>query len=326
MSSFFSGKQVIAMMHIPVDSIIASTRSWRVQQDLPVPTAEDWRFIRDLINSGTNIHLAAPELRMLDVVESQCRSLSFYEYLEERMFDEVACYLDNGVDAVMLENVAPPYFSRETMPAVVPGVMGCLAEALRKKYPQLKIGIQVLAFADDQAMQIAVRKGLDFIRTESALFEGVRPEGRTPNTGNLAQLYMVREILAAECGVSDVPLVLVDLQKKHTVFSEELEDLELWLDSILFEKLEGIILTGGATGQQADTAQLAKTRAFIDSLKEKGYSLPLFVGSGVNNSSIESTCKYADGAIVGSAFKRDCFWENEVDRLRVVAFMEKWRQ
>jgi len=38
-----------AMLHIPVDSIIAAPRQWKTQQGLPSPTPKDWRFINEFM-------------------------------------------------------------------------------------------------------------------------------------------------------------------------------------------------------------------------------------------------------------------------------------
>ena len=185
MDTSFIANELIAMLHIPVDSILASPRKWRRQCGLPQPTKKDWDFIGKLERNSADLDQSIPNSRFIQVIETQCRSLSFYNYLEERMLSELRCYVDNGVQSVMLENIAAPYFSRDSIPVVISGVMGCLAETLRRESPELHIGIQILAFGDNQAMQIAVRKGLNFIRTESALFKGTRPEGSTPNNGNL---------------------------------------------------------------------------------------------------------------------------------------------
>jgi len=45
----FYDNELIAMLHIPVDSIIAAPRQWKEQQGLPSPTPQDWIFINEFM-------------------------------------------------------------------------------------------------------------------------------------------------------------------------------------------------------------------------------------------------------------------------------------
>ena len=210
--------------------------------------------------------------------------------------------------------------------------MQAMAERLRHEYPDAPLGIQVLAFSDDWAMDIACRNGLSFIRCESALFEGVRPEGRTPNRGNLAKLYMARQQLLARRGAAGAgPQVYVDLQKKHTVFAAELDTLDPWLDNILFQKLEGIIITGKSTGSAVAEADLRQAREAIEKGKActaktlgRAWAPPLFVGSGVTIENLPLCARHADGLIVGSSLKRGGYWECPLDEERVKKMAGAW--
>ena len=166
------------------------------------------------------------------------------------------------------------------------------------------------------------------------LFEGVRPEGRTPNAGNLAKLYMMRNSLMTQLEKQGAgPQVFVDIQKKHTVFIAALDSLDLWLDNILFQKLEGIVVTGKATGQPVDEDDLRLTRTAIEKAKAESeavigmaWSPQLIVGSGVSVDNIGMCKRYADAVIVGSSFKKNGFWECPLDEERVKAFMDAWSE
>ncbi len=50
---------------------------------------------------------------------------------------------------------------------------------------------------------------------------------------------------------------------------------------------------------------------------------PVFANTGVRLSNLEATLATADGAIVGTTFKRDGYIWNEVDASRVREFMQK---
>src|SRR5262249_29845547 len=147
------------------------------------------------------------------------RALSFWPALWDRCSSEARLYQRNGVKQGIVENVAAPHFFRS---APTPGLYLCiraLARFVKTSYSRFTIWIQVLACADHWALEIACRTGLDFIRCESALFEGLRPEGWTANEGNLARLYLMRNMLMAQLGLEGPgPRIYLDLHKKHTVF------------------------------------------------------------------------------------------------------------
>lgn len=322
--------QIIGMLHIPVNSILASPREWCEALGLPFGTMEDWEVIARLRETMDANGEVSPEADA-DWGVSQVEKLSFYGFVRDRMLAEAAIYVRNGISTLMLENTGAPYFSRGHQEAVIYWLMRNLAGVLRDAYSAQTLGIQILAFTDNWAMDIACRNRFNFIRCESALFQGIRPEGVTPNHGNLAQLYSRRQELLAAVPQAVVPQVYVDLQKKHTAFWEELSDLKLWLDNIVFMKLEGIVITGTGTGVPVKEEHLAQAREAIDAAKSlpffpKNLRLPLLVGSGVSEKNLAMCGRYADGMIIGSSLKANGYWECELDEERVARFMEFMRR
>jgi predicted TIM-barrel enzyme len=53
--------------------------------------------------------------------------------------------------------------------------------------------------------------------------------------------------------------------------------------------------------------------------------VPVFANTGVRLDNVEEQLSIADGAVVGTAFKRDGYTWNEVDFERVRTFMERVR-
>lgn len=312
--------RVIGMLHIPINTLIAAPTNWRIGLGFPTPTEEDWRLLDDLEHSS--------EKDSRDAIAKT----SFFNFLCEKACREAELYIAHGIKEIALENIAAPYFMRGHQPRAIYWTMLTLAELLRAKYDGLRIGIQILAHSDDWAMDIACRCDLGFVRCESALFDGCRPEGRTPNYGNLAKLYIQRQRLACRSGTKKpTPLVYVDVQKKHTVFETEYRDLDLWLENIIFQKLEGIIITGKGTGEPIDADDLKRAREAIEEAKSKTANwLPtpqnteLLVGSGVNAGNFEICQEYADAVIVGSSMKEGGYWECALDEEHVKSFMNIW--
>jgi predicted TIM-barrel enzyme len=61
-------------------------------------------------------------------------------------------------------------------------------------------------------------------------------------------------------------------------------------------------------------------------VKEAVPETPVFANTGVNLDNVVQQLEIADGAVVGTTFKRDGYIWNEVDIQRVKAFMDKVRQ
>jgi len=78
---------------------------------------------------------------------------------------------------------------------------------------------------------------------------------------------------------------------------------------------DGLIVSGTATGQPTDVAQLSQ-------VKRVAADAPVLVGSGITPESLAHFLPYADGFIVGTSLKRDGLTTNPVDPSRVRALVE----
>jgi predicted TIM-barrel enzyme len=323
----FGGPSLIGMLHIPLNTILAAPAPWREALQLPAAAAGDWRIIDALGEPPLACPGGAAEESAAAV-----ERLSFVTFLADRMLAEAALYLDHGFQALMLENVAAPYFVRGGQPPVVYWLMLAMAERLRAAHPGVPLGLQILAFSDDWAMDIACRHRLDFIRSESALFEGLRPEGRTPNRGNLARLYMDRQRLLSALGDgSGEPRVFVDVHKKHTLFEGALDSLAPWLENILFQKLEGVIVTGSETGGPVAEEDLRLARRAVEQVRAataaavgQPWHTTLLAGSGVCVANAALYRSHVDAVIVGSTVKEAGYWERPLEAARIEDLVQAW--
>lgn len=77
---------------------------------------------------------------------------------------------------------------------------------------------------------------------------------------------------------------------------------------------DGLIVTGTATGDPTNANDLFQVK--------NNTCLPVLVGSGVTKSNLHQYLN-ADAVIVGSYFKKDGKWNNELDEERVKQFQEE---
>ena len=79
---------------------------------------------------------------------------------------------------------------------------------------------------------------------------------------------------------------------------------------------DGLIVTGKETVMAADISDIDRVRATVN--------LPVTVGSGVTVENVSSYVSKVDAMIVGSHFKRDSRWYNDVEKEKVERFMTQW--
>lgn len=209
-----------------------------------------------------------------------------------------------------------PYIkSSKFGPEVVASVSAATREVqsvLKRKIP---VGIQVLACGGKEAIAIAKATGCNFIRNEGFVFSHIGDEGFIDS--NAGELLRYRKSIDAD----DV-LIFSDIKKKHSSHSitSDVSLLETAFAAQFF-KADGIILTGKSTGDTTDLDELRCIRENQSKLK-----LPVLVGSGVTKENLSDYVGLADGIIIGSHFKTDGHWANELCAERIVDFLKYFRE
>ncbi|XP_075160786.1 uncharacterized protein F13E9.13, mitochondrial [Haematobia irritans] len=226
---------------------------------------------------------------------------------------EINVYLKHKLDSILLENMHDtPYVQHQNLgPETVACMTRIAVEAkacipFREKVP---LGIQILACGNKQALSIAKACQLDYIRAEGFVFGHVADEGYTD--AQAGELLRYRKQIDA----SNV-LVFTDLKKKHSshAITKDVSLLET-AKAAEFFLTDGIIITGNSTGDAA------KPQDFQDLVSK--VNVPLLVGSGVTKSNIDNYYKYIDAAIIGSHFKKQGLWSNDLCEEAIAEFMLK---
>ncbi|XP_028257312.1 uncharacterized protein F13E9.13, mitochondrial isoform X2 [Parambassis ranga] len=228
----------------------------------------------------------------------------------EEACQEAGIYRDAGVDGVIIENMHDiPYTF-----CVGPEVCACMTavcSAVRNICPVLPLGVQILSSANQQALAVALASGLDFIRAEGFVFSHVADEGLL--NACAGDLLRYRRQIGAEH-----VQIFTDIKKKHSSHALTSDvTIEETARAAEFFLSDGLIITGAATGEQADPQELRDVSRSVE--------VPVLIGSGVTYDNVERYLD-ANGMIVGSHFKYGGHWANAVDPHQVKRFMEKIRE
>lgn len=342
--------KIIAMVHVHSNNVLRSTAYNKL---FGVPTISHKEFV---VLESARKHLIDVHEQLMNETKQdllrQSRSSVFLLRQKEtagllnevsllpsvasivdRALREVEIYQRNGISIVEVENIGAPYFLKHEVRWEDLLIMYLVCQAIRKQFPKMMMGVHVLSSDDADALPLGLAVNALFVRSESTLFSGFRPEGYTGNNGDLAKYYYLRNWLRLSMDNDDpnarhFPYIWSDLQKKHTVFQSELMNLDVWLRNLLFMKLEGVILSGSETGKDIFEHDLELARLRVD--EHKRYTseqfgaevvIPVITGSGLN---VPMYKRYADFVITGTQLKKNKYWENEVEEDNVKQLVEKF--
>ncbi|XP_012139290.2 uncharacterized protein F13E9.13, mitochondrial isoform X2 [Megachile rotundata] len=218
-------------------------------------------------------------------------------------------YKHCNVDGILVENMHDiPYVRPKDISPETTAFMTRICTEVKRTLPEIPCGIQILAGCNKEALAVAKAADLQFVRAEGFVFSHIADEGFTDSCAG--SLLRYRKQIDAEN-----VLIFVDVKKKHsshTITSDV--SLSETVKAAEFFLADGIILTGTATGDPTNAAELAEVKQIA-----KG---PILVGSGVTIDNIENYLS-SDAVIVGSHFKVDGTWKNAIDPEKVNNFMRK---
>jgi membrane complex biogenesis BtpA family protein len=227
--------------------------------------------------------------------------------LEAQVFNKV------NIDSIMIENMHDiPYLKRNVGPEIT-SMMSIIACELRKVFDRNQpLGIQILAGANKEALSVAYNSNFEYIRAEGFVFAHVADEGFIES--DAGELLRYRRSL----GAGNIK-VFTDIKKKHSAnyITSDVEIGEMAKNAEFFGS-DGVIVTGSSTGAEADILEIKNVK--------KSCGLPVLVGSGVTYENLENYIPVADGLIVGSYFKKEGYWKNDLDERKISNFVERYKK
>jgi membrane complex biogenesis BtpA family protein len=223
----------------------------------------------------------------------------------EHAVREAELYRQAGFHGLLIENMHDrPYQKGRVGPEIVAAMtaVGCAVRAA----VDLPLGVQVLAGANREALAVALACGAAFIRVEGFVFAHVADEGLIESSA--AELLRYRRQIGAER-----VRVFADIKKKHAAHAITADvSLAETARAAEFFLADGVIVTGTATGEATDAAEVAAVRRAV--------GLPVLVGSGLGAHNVADYAA-ADAAIVGSSIKQGGLWSNAIDPARAAALV-----
>lgn len=217
-----------------------------------------------------------------------------YDGDDQRVIDQaladVAIYKYAGVDSLLFENDHDLPYIQPPLDEKGIALMTQIVKAARAQFDG-PIGVQMLEAANITSLEIAAEADLDYIRVEAFVFAHVGGSGVI--NGSAGKILRRRKELGAEH-----IQVFADVKKKHGSHSLTIDlDIQDEIRQAEFFMADGVIVTSQFTGINPDTNDLIKAK--------EATKLPVLIGSGMTAENIAEYLPLADGFIVGSYFRKD---------------------
>jgi membrane complex biogenesis BtpA family protein len=224
--------------------------------------------------------------------------------------NEASIYLKAGVDGIIVENMHDVPFVRKVGPEIV-AAMTLMGKTI-KLATELPCGIQILSAANKEALAAASIAGLDFIRVEAYAFAHVADEGVIEACAG--ELLRYRKAI----GANEIA-IFADIKKKHSSHAIT-GDMSIGQTAEAYEFFDAdtLIVTGNITGDPPKVTDLEDAK--------NSCNIPVLLGSGMTVENLEKYFSKADGFIVGSYFKKEGYWANEIDEKRLTLFIRRLKE
>ncbi|NLB90413.1 MAG: BtpA/SgcQ family protein [Clostridiales bacterium] len=226
--------------------------------------------------------------------------------------EEAKIFEDAGVDGVQVENMWDiPYLlgkdiGPETTAALAVGVYEVSQSV------SIPVGAECHMNGADIALAAAVAGGAKWIRIFEWCNAFISQSGYVESVGG--KIARMRTALQAD----DIAC-FCDVNVKHgshfIIHDRSVEEQAMDVEA---QDGDAVIVTGFDTGEPPSADRIIKCKEHI--------SLPVLLGSGTTHENVAELLLHADGAIVGSYFKKNGNWKNTVDSDRVRLFMKSVTQ
>jgi hypothetical protein len=225
------------------------------------------------------------------------------EWVIERVRKNLRALQEGGVDAVMFSNESSlPYLTK-----VEPITYVTMARVIGQIMSEIKVihGVNVL-WDPLATIDLAVATGARFVRE---IFSGVYASDFGLWNTNAGEVVRHQHRIHGE----KVKL-LFNIVPEAAAYLGNRSLADIARSTVFNDRPDALCVSGLVAGMPSSAEALKVVKAAVP-------DTPVFANTGVRLENIEEQLAAADGAVVGTTFKRDGYIWNEVDAKRVKEFM-----
>lgn len=208
---------------------------------------------------------------------------------------------ESGFDGLLVENYGDAPYYPDDVPKHVVAELTAAARELGIAV-DVPFGVNVLRNDAAAAVSVAAATGGSFVRVN--VHTGVRETDQGWLEGRAHETLRLRDRLDADVAI------FADVDVKHSV---QVGDRDLGVvatETVDRGLADALVVSGPSTGKPVDDGRL---RTVLDARDDADRDVPVMIGSGVTVENAPELLAMADGAIVGTAIKREGKTSNRVD-------------
>jgi len=223
----------------------------------------------------------------------------------DRVHQDLTALQQGNVDAVMFSNE----FSLPYLTKVHPETVASMARIIGELMPEISVPFGVNILWDPRAsLDLAVATDAKFVRE---IFTGVYASDFGLWDTNCGEVIRHQHSIGAE----DVKL-LFNIVPEAAKYLGDRNIAEVARSTVFNTQPDALCVSGLTAGSETSVQTLRV-------VKETVPDTVIFANTGVNIENLEQQLSIADGAIVGTAFKVDGIFQNQIDPKRVKEFMDR---
>lgn len=228
----------------------------------------------------------------------------------EHAREDILALQNGGVDAILISNE----FSLPYLTKVRPETVAAMARVIGELIHLIKVpyGVNVL-WDPNRSLDLAVAVEASFVRE---IFTGVYGSDFGLWNTNVGETIRHRNSI----GGQNIKL-LFNIVPEAASYLGNRDIVSVAQSTVFNNRPDGLCVSGLTAGVETDSATL---KLVSDAIAGKGVAV--FANTGVRKENVKDQLSIADGAVVGTTFKKDGVFENHVDEARVAEFMKIVRQ
>jgi membrane complex biogenesis BtpA family protein len=224
-----------------------------------------------------------------------------FDEIRRFVLADAAALAEGGVRGLIIENLGDVPFYASRVPPHTVAFLSTLAFELKTSFP-LPLGINVLRNDGMAAIAIAAAVKAEFVRVN--VYTGARLADQGILQGEANEITRYRRALGSSAEI------WADVAVKHSAPLGDRSLRDEVEDTVERGLADTIIVSGASTGKPTALDD-------VRTVKRHAGNAPVYVGSGADEATLEALLEVADGAIIGTAFKRGGDVSAPVDAARV---------
>ncbi len=230
------------------------------------------------------------------------------EKVMNRAVHDLEALQNGGVDGILISNEFSLPYQRSVDTQVVAGMARIIGQMMDKiKVPY---GVDVL-WDPYKVFDLAVAVNAKFVRE---VFTGAYASDLGLWEFNYGEIVRHR----SRIGAMNIK-ALFNIVPEAAVYLADREIVNIAKSTVFNCQPDALCVSGLTAGASTDSQTLRQVK---DAVK----STVVFANTGVRLENVEEQLSIADGAVIGTTFKRDGEFFNEVDEKRVKEFMDKVKE